>query len=403
MKIKENIKRFFTLSRAHDGFTLVELIVVIAILAILAGVAVPAYSGYITRTNKTADQKLAAEVADALIMHYYNNAGENMTGYVVLTPEGQPCLSDNDGNGVGDAAMVAVFGEGWEDQLSLKYSGWKGTNVGADFSGSTFDGNLDELFEIANDLSGTLANFLTNYEGSADGFFPFLEKLGIDKDSDPTSAANAAVLYVGEAVKKADQEKVVEILCGVPAKIVADMNATGAYDINQIMLETSSALQSEMGGSTMAAAAVMYAYAESYALATGQTIELDESKITNGSTGLAEVRSAFAKLMDMSEMTEDQMNAMIVWGGIDQDEDLNFVLAENAPYKKDAQAVMSTMSAVNNASDTIKENLHKEDMFLDKTTQDLVNSYLTASVSTPDGCIMIMINNGTVMMDPAFD
>ena len=37
------------------GFTLVELIVVIAILAILAGVAVPAYSGYITKANEAAD------------------------------------------------------------------------------------------------------------------------------------------------------------------------------------------------------------------------------------------------------------------------------------------------------------------------------------------------------------
>lgn len=37
------------------GFTLVELIVVIAILAILAGVAVPVYSGYITKANEASD------------------------------------------------------------------------------------------------------------------------------------------------------------------------------------------------------------------------------------------------------------------------------------------------------------------------------------------------------------
>ena len=41
--------------KKNEGFTLVELIVVIAILAILAGVAVPAYSGYITKANQAAD------------------------------------------------------------------------------------------------------------------------------------------------------------------------------------------------------------------------------------------------------------------------------------------------------------------------------------------------------------
>ncbi|MBQ2927882.1 MAG: prepilin-type N-terminal cleavage/methylation domain-containing protein, partial [Oscillospiraceae bacterium] len=38
MNFKKNWKRFWTLSRASEGFTLVELIVVIAIMAILAGV-----------------------------------------------------------------------------------------------------------------------------------------------------------------------------------------------------------------------------------------------------------------------------------------------------------------------------------------------------------------------------
>ena len=51
--------------KKKDGFTLVELIVVIAILAILAGVAIPAYSGYISKANATADTTELAAVKTA--------------------------------------------------------------------------------------------------------------------------------------------------------------------------------------------------------------------------------------------------------------------------------------------------------------------------------------------------
>ena len=66
MKFMEKAKRFFTLNAAnHEGFTLVELIVVIAILAILAGVAVPAYSGYIKRAEKAGDLQIVGAINEA--------------------------------------------------------------------------------------------------------------------------------------------------------------------------------------------------------------------------------------------------------------------------------------------------------------------------------------------------
>lgn len=65
MKLFDKMKRFYLKKMNNGGFTLVELIVVIAILAILAGIAVPAYSGYVEKANKAADEQLLAQVNQA--------------------------------------------------------------------------------------------------------------------------------------------------------------------------------------------------------------------------------------------------------------------------------------------------------------------------------------------------
>ena len=52
--------------KKNGGFTLVELIVVIAILAILAGIAIPAYSGYITKAQQAGDLQVLASVNTAV-------------------------------------------------------------------------------------------------------------------------------------------------------------------------------------------------------------------------------------------------------------------------------------------------------------------------------------------------
>ena len=52
--------------KKNGGFTLVELIVVIAILAILAGIAIPAYSGYITKAQEAGDTQIISAVNTAI-------------------------------------------------------------------------------------------------------------------------------------------------------------------------------------------------------------------------------------------------------------------------------------------------------------------------------------------------
>ena len=74
MKLKEKMKRFWTMDvHNHEGFTLVELIIVIAILAILAGVAVVGYSAYIEKANKAADQTALAQLNNAFALACANN------------------------------------------------------------------------------------------------------------------------------------------------------------------------------------------------------------------------------------------------------------------------------------------------------------------------------------------
>ena len=177
MKTKETFKCFRNMLKRTGGFTLVELIVVIAILAILAGVAIPAYSGYITKANEAADQQLlsaintafaAACIENGVAPNTVSNASIQVSSKVIGKVTG---VNATTGNPAGVSASFDTYfagnaGAAFKVYESLKYNEETHIFEGAvairkDFGGGFVTMNSTDLNNLANsvfgkDIAGTL-------------------------------------------------------------------------------------------------------------------------------------------------------------------------------------------------------------------------------------------------------
>lgn len=137
--MKKFIKKMI---KKTEGFTLVELIVVIAILGILAAVAVPAYSGYLTKAKEAGDI-VELDAIKTAVQAYSAEYGAPTAIEVTTDSDGKVTAITVDGvnydrdNSVSDDADTDVFGQ---SEFALFMTGTAGSAINITLESDTFKG-----------------------------------------------------------------------------------------------------------------------------------------------------------------------------------------------------------------------------------------------------------------------
>ncbi len=395
--IKSTCKKI--LKKANEGFTLVELIVVIAILAILAGVAVPAYSGYVEKTNKTADEVLMSEIEQGLKMQYYANPESFVSGAVIVSSEGTRL--DDANNAFLMKAMEDVFGSEWEE-LKLQYTGRQNehTNITLALGKSSFsDGNggvKQGLLGTVDNLAGTLSDLMqvegfsiTNYGGFAD----YLIDNGIDYSTNPQKAANSIVPYLSKVTEGVDRNTVKDTLTKVDSWIVTD-------DAGNTKLSLETALTSTItnGGTNHFAS-----LAATYATMKGFCEWADAQNAGNG----VSLSALFDDIpldtyRDAAGHDQPVMHEPHVVWAIQQELERSGYASVMVPLfqeyisggyaAKDVDAYFGVIDGIADNKDYILENLDDSSNFYQNNT-DYLNTYLNISVAPGEVAAIVTLND----------
>ena len=164
--------------RSRAGFTLVELIVVIAILAILAGVAIPVYSGYVSKANEAADLQLLDAMNTAFSASCLEMGLDptQVFGLATLSGEaGNMRLSNVSASGLGASALSArgetlndVFLRYYGDNINTPFKVY--TSLGYDQANGVFvDGAKEIPFSTVYGTVTITAEQLSAYQASTFG------------------------------------------------------------------------------------------------------------------------------------------------------------------------------------------------------------------------------------------
>ena len=316
MKLKNMWKRFWTLDvHNHEGFTLVELIIVIAILAILSTGAIAGYSAYVTSANKTADQALIAEIENVLLMAYYNG-DITADGQVILTADG--VVNTDSMNEELVDALNDAYGANWATALKLKYN-WQ-----SNYGSTSFAGKEEALLNKVDDLTNALGDEIADAAGP--NFTAFMEQNGIAEGNEGA----AAVLYIAQATASLKTEEQKQAFTNA---IVNNPNPVSMVDaLNQVF--------AGQPGGNVAAIATVYALGEVYCMQNNLEASLDTSEITDVGSAATAVYGFF--------------NSIIQEAG--QEDLMNYLQNPENGAAKDAAAYLDVMSTVNGSKNTVINN-----------------------------------------------
>jgi len=376
MKLREKMKRFWTLDvHNHEGFTLVELIIVIAILAILSTGAIAGYSVYVEQANRTTDEALAAEIKNALVLAMYS--GELTSGDYVVVKQGETASwgngeTENDANSTIYKAMAAAYGSGWENALKLKWDGWTVGVAGdadkmdmvynSNFSPEKMDLLLDQLQGVVGDASGYLGD-----RGIAvsDEIAELLKQNGYNIEagtilnpSTSMAAANAYVFLVAGELGGYD----------VQLDEDGEMSEEGAAFMQGWFTNNFE------GTSMDPVSAAAAKYASVLALA----------KYVDSKAG-----TSYESQLNISDDPRDDADIVLAAIQNSTDDDVENALStyrdgengEIGVFYNDAMAFLTYMQGVSDSSDNLLQNtdLGNGQYFVDGYVADYVNSYLSVS------------------------
>ncbi len=384
----------------NKGFSLVELIVVIAIMAILVGIAVPVYTGYIGKAQKSKDIQMVDEVAHALQIYGIANGG---TGYVVLYQGDTAAVA----NGAVGTAMDEIFGDGWESELSLSYDGWtddgllalaisQGESAALVPDSSFLTGNTVEglLGEVA-DLTSSALDFLTRKAPNMNPDIYFNSVQGM-LTSSPEDFATLCQKY------------------GIETNVDEDGNTVFADDVseaqlaNLIVIAASKDLAGFKNGTIVAptsASGLVLRYATIVAAA-------------NSPYATADTKTAYAKLNETFKTVSSVEEVEKAMENFEQDQGyINYTNDDTGVTESDGYAFLNIMEAVDSVSGKIDaDQMSNPNLYNDAFVSNAFSTYVSAAgvvsslsqaelevlKNVPAGSVVVFLNaDGSTTVTPA--